>query len=136
MSPEDTLFQRFGRDFPRGAVLFREGEPGGEMYVVQRGQVRISKRLGDGEKVLSTLGPGEFFGEMAVLSGRARSATATCVEDCRLLVVDGRTFEAMLRANGEISVRMIRKLAERLQQSNERIEHLLREIQGMFGDVP
>jgi CRP-like cAMP-binding protein len=125
MTTDDSLFQRFGREFPRGTVLFREGEPGGEMYVVQRGAIRISKRVGEVEKVLSTLGPGEFLGEMSILSGRPRSATATCTEDARLLVVDGRTFETMLRANGEIAVRMIRKLAERLQQADDQIENLL-----------
>lgn len=122
---EDSLFQRFGREFSRGSVLFREGEPGSEMYVIQRGQVRISKRVGEVEKVLSTLGPGEFFGEMAVLSGKPRSATATCTEDARLLVVDGRTFEGMLRASSEIAVRMIRKLAERLQEADVQIENLM-----------
>jgi CRP-like cAMP-binding protein len=125
MTSEDSLFQRFGRDFPRGTVLFREGEPGTEMYVVQRGRVRISKRVGDVEKVLSTLGPGEFLGEMSILSGKPRSATATIAEDARLLVVDAKTFEAMLRANAEIAARMIRKLAERLQQADEQIENLL-----------
>jgi CRP-like cAMP-binding protein len=125
MTTDDSLFQRFGREFPRGSVLFREGEPGGEMYVIQRGAVRISKRVGEAEKVLSTLGPGEFLGEMSILSGRPRSATATCTEDARLLVVDGRTFETMLRANGEIAVRMIRKLAERLQRADEEIESLM-----------
>lgn len=125
MTPEETLYQRFGREFPRGTVLFREGERGEEMFVVQRGQVRISVQVGGVERVLSTLGPGEFLGEMSILSGNPRSATATCVEDARLLVVGGRTFEAMLRANSEIAIRMIRKLAERLQQANEQVENLL-----------
>ena len=124
-TPDDSLYQRFGKEYPRGHVLFREGEPGAEMYVVQRGLVRISKRIGDGEKVLSALGPGEFFGEMSILTGKPRSATATCAEEAKLLVVDGRTFEAMLRANSEIAVRMIRKLAERLELANEQIENLL-----------
>ncbi len=78
----DDLFQRFGREFPRGAVLFREGEPGKEMFVVQAGRVTISKRAGDVEKVLTTLGRGEFFGEMSILNNKPRSATATCAEDC------------------------------------------------------
>lgn len=118
----DDPSHRFGREFPRGAVIFREGEPAGPMYVVQSGQVRIAKRTADSERVLATLGPGEFFGEMAILSGRPRSATATCVDAARLLVVDSRSFDGMLRANGEIAVRMIRKLAERLQRADEEIE--------------
>ena len=119
------LLRRFGRDFPRGAVLFREGDPGGEMYVVQRGKVAISARVGAVEKLLTTLGQGEFFGEMSILNAAPRSATATCVEDCQLLVVDARTFEAMVRASSEIAVRMIQKLAARLADADRQIENLL-----------
>jgi len=117
--------QRFGREFPRGTVLFREGDPGGEMYVVNRGKVSISAGVGAVEKVLSTLGQGEFLGEMSILNGAPRSATATCVEDCLLLVVDARTFETMVRASSEIAVRMIKKMAARLAEADRQIENLL-----------
>jgi len=124
VDPGDLL-QRFGREFPRGTVLFREGDPGGEMYVVSRGKVSISARGGAVEKVLSTLGQGEFFGEMSILNDAPRSATATCVEDSLLLVVDARTFEAMVRGSAEIAVRMIQKLAGRLAEADRQIENLL-----------
>ena len=124
MDPE-SLMKRFGREFPRGTVLFREGDPGGEMFVVNRGKVSISARVGAVEKVLSTLGQGEFFGEMSILNGAPRSATATCVEDCLLLVVDARTFEAMVRGSAEIAVRMIQKMAGRLAEADRQIENLL-----------
>ena len=117
--------RRFGREFPRGTVLFREGDPGGDMYVVNRGKVSISARVGAVEKVLSTLGQGEFLGEMSILNGAPRSATATCVEDCLLLVVDARTFETMVRASSEIAVRMIKKMAGRLAEADRQIENLL-----------
>ena len=123
--PDDQLFQRFGKSFPAGTVLFREGEPGREMYVVQQGRVRISKRVGEVEKILSSLGPGEFLGEMAILNGKPRSATATCADASKLLVIDAKTFEAMIRSNAEIAIRMIKKLADRLQEANEQIENLL-----------
>ncbi len=119
------LLRRFGREFPRGTVLFREGDPGAEMYVVHRGKVAISARVGSVEKVLTTLGQGEFLGEMSILNSAPRSATATCVEDCHLLVVDARTFEAMVRASSEIAVRMIQKLAARLAEADRQIENLL-----------
>ena len=122
---DDQLFQRFGKEFPRGTVLFREGDPGKDMYVVQTGRVTIHKRVGDVEKVLTTLGPGEFLGEMSILNNRPRSATATCAEACKLLVIDAKTFEAMIRGNAEIAIRMIKKLADRLQETNEQIATLL-----------
>ncbi len=122
---DDQLFQRFGKEFAKGAVLCREGEPGHDMFVIQSGRVTISKTVGDLEKVLTTLGPGEFVGEMSILTNRPRSATATCAEDAKVLVIDARTFEAMIRGNAEIALRMIRKLADRLQETNEQIETLL-----------
>lgn len=122
---DDQLFQRFGKGFPRGTVLFREGDPGKEMYVVQSGRVTIGKRVGDVQKVLTTLGPGEFFGEMSILNNKPRSATATCAEDSRLLVIDAKTFEAMIRGNAEIAIRLIKKLAARLQEADEQIANLL-----------
>lgn len=125
MSAEEALFQRFGKEFKRGTPLFREGEPGKEMYVLQSGRVAISKKVRDVEKVLAVLGPGEFFGEMAIISNKPRNASATVEEDARLLVIDPKTFEMMIRGNSEIAVRMIKKLAERLSDADAQIESLL-----------
>ena len=125
MSAEEALFQRFGKDIPAGTLLFREGEPGKEMYVIQSGRIAITKKVRDVEKVLAVLGPGEFFGEMAIISNKPRNASASVEEEARLLVIDPRTFEAMIRGNSEIAVRMIKKLAERLSDADAQIENLL-----------
>jgi CRP-like cAMP-binding protein len=122
---DDQLFHRFGKEFPQGTVLFRDGEPGKEMYVVQQGKVHVSKKVGEVEKILATLGPGEFLGEMSILNNKLRSATATCATDCKLLVIDAKTFEAMIRGNAEVAIRMIKKLADRLAETNEQVENLL-----------
>ncbi len=119
------LFDRYGEIIPRGTVLFYEGDPGQEMYIVLSGKVRISKRVRHVEKTLVVLGKGEFFGEMAILNSRPRSATATVIEDCKILIIDRETFESMIRSNGEIAVRVIKKLAARLQEANNQIENLL-----------
>jgi CRP/FNR family transcriptional regulator, cyclic AMP receptor protein len=119
------LLERFAVDYDTGTVLFREGELGQEMYVVQAGEVEISRQIGDRRQVLATLGAGEFFGEMAIVNNRPRSATATIVQPARLLVVDAVTFEAMLRARTEIAVRLIRALANRLERANQQVELLL-----------
>src|SRR5512143_2225730 len=113
---EEPLAQRFSKEAARGTVLFREGDPGREMFVVQAGKVQITKRVGDVEKLLATLGQGEFFGEMSILNNRPRTATATVAEDARLLVIDPKTFDSMLRANAEVAIRMIKKLADRLEE--------------------
>ncbi len=125
MGAEDLLYQRFGKTFPRGAVLFREGDEGAEMFVIRDGKIAISKNAGAVEKVLVTLGPGEFFGEMSILNNKPRTATATVVDDAQLLVIDPKTFEAMIRGSSEIAVRMIKSLADRLAETDAQIENLL-----------
>jgi len=122
---EDQLFNRFGHEFPPETVLFREGETGNQMFVVQSGSVRIQKQVRDTEKVLAILSAGEFFGEMAILNNKPRSATAIVHEQAKILVIEARTFEAMVRGNSEIAVRLIKKLAQRLSEADRQIENLL-----------
>ncbi len=124
-SEGERLFDRFGREFPVGTVVFNEGEVGNEMYVIQTGKVDITKRMRDVEKVLVTLGAGAFFGEMAIINDKPRSASAVVVEEARLLVIGPKTFDAMIRGNSEIAVRMIKILAQRLQEADNQIENLM-----------
>ena len=119
------LFERFGQTFATGTVLFREGDPGEEMYVIQTGRVQLTRRVRGREAHLASLPPGEFFGEMAIVNNRPRSATAVVTEEAQLLVIDGQTFEAMVRGNAEIALRFIKKLAARLAQANSQVEVLL-----------
>jgi CRP-like cAMP-binding protein len=127
MSVSDPLFARFGREFPAGTVLFREGDAGQHMYVIQSGRVRISKQLSSGPRTLAVLGAGEFFGEMAILNDKPRTASADVVEDARVLMLDTRTFEAMVIGNTEIAIRLIKKLSRRLDSANALIEILLQQ---------
>ena len=124
MASEQELFEKFGRSYPAGYVLFEEGDTGDEMYIIQEGKVRIVKRLDQGEKTLAVIPAGEFFGEMAILLNEPRSATAIVEEDAKLLVIDSATFEAMVKSNGEIAYRIIKKLAQRLKETNAQIEML------------
>lgn len=102
-------------------VVFHEGDHGEEMFVIQSGRIRITKALGGEERVLAELGPGEFFGEMAILNNEPRNATARAVSPSVLLVYDKNTFEQMLMSNPNVAVRMVHKLAERLRRTNEMI---------------
>jgi CRP-like cAMP-binding protein len=121
----DPLSLRLGRDFPAGSVLFREGEHGEEMYVVQTGLIQILKKIGSDMRPLATLGRGEFIGEMAILNGKPRTATAVVVENARCLVIDAATLEQMVSNNAEIAVRLVKKLARRLDAADELIQILL-----------
>lgn len=115
---EDKLFDRVGRVCASGEILFRDGDPGDTMYVLRSGRVRVFIEANGREKTLAFIEAGDFFGEMALLNNKPRTASAQCVEETRLLVIDAKTFEAMLRGNAEIAVRMIQRLAKRLDQAN------------------
>ena len=121
----NDVLERLAREFAAGTVLFEEGQPGDDMYIVVSGEVELRRQVGDSERVLAVLPAGEFFGEMAILNGRPRSATAVVRSDARLFVIDGTTFEAMLRARPEIALRMIKALATRLDSANHHVEVLL-----------
>jgi CRP/FNR family cyclic AMP-dependent transcriptional regulator len=119
------MMDGFSREFPVGTVLFRQGDFGTDMYVIQSGKIEISRSVADMETVLAVLPAGEFFGEMAIINNAPRSATAKVVEPARLLVIDNSTFETMIRDSTEIAVRMIKKLAYRLEQATRQIELLM-----------
>jgi CRP-like cAMP-binding protein len=122
MKKEEQLFWKFGKDFPKGTVLFREGDLGREMFIIQKGKVQVRKKVGPAEKVLAELSNGEFFGEMALLMGMDRSATVEVIEDSKLLVVNPDTFESLLKSNLDIALKMLRKMASRLRALDEHFE--------------
>ena len=119
------LFSRFGKKIPANTVLFQEGDVGDNMYIIQSGRVKISKRIRGVEKTLATLEKGEFLGEMAILNDKPRSATAETLDDCDMLVIDRKTFDALIRGNVEIAVRFIKRLADRLREANDQMESLM-----------
>src|ERR1700689_206470 len=121
----DPLFLRLGRDFSAGNVLFREGEHGEDMYVIQSGLVQILKRVGGEDRPLAMLGRGEFLGEMAILNGKPRTATAVVLEDAKCLVIDAATLEQMIANSAEIALRLVKRLARRLDAADEMIQILL-----------
>jgi len=120
-----SMFAKFGKKFPTGTVLFREGDRGEEMYILQSGKIKISKKIRGVEKTLATLEKGEFFGEMAILNDKPRSASAETIEECEMLVIDRKTFETLLRSNVEIAIRFIKRLADRLRETNDQMEALM-----------
>jgi CRP-like cAMP-binding protein len=122
---QSQLFSRFGKKIPAGTVLFHDGDKGEEMFIIQSGRVKISKRIRGVEKTLAILEKGEFFGEMAILNDKPRSASAETVEVSDMLVIDRKTFDTLLRSNVEIAIRFIKRLADRLREANEQMEALM-----------
>lgn len=126
MTQTDPLFAKYGRSAKAGEILFREGEQGAEMFVVRSGTVRVFVTSSGGvEKTLAILGAGEFVGEMSLIIGKSRTASAVVHEDAEFVVVGGRILEEMIVHNTEIALRLIRKLARRLESADSLIQVLL-----------
>ena len=97
-------------DLPAGKVAARQGASADEFFIIIEGTVRIDR----GGQHLRDLGPGEFFGELAMLGKMPRTATATCATACRLLVVGHREFNAMLADFPSIQGAVLHAVAQRL----------------------
>ncbi len=102
--------------------IFREGDLGTEMYIIQEGQVEILKQVEGEERQLAVLDKGDFFGEMSVLEDLPRTASARAIGHGRLIQINGSTFDQMLRNHPEIAVRMMRKLSRRLRETDGLLE--------------
>jgi CRP/FNR family cyclic AMP-dependent transcriptional regulator len=113
------------QEFPAGTVLFRQGDPGDVMYVIQSGSVEIRRRFYNREFLLAVLTPGAFLGEMALVTRQPRSASALVREDSRLLIVDEATLTEMLRNRADISARLLQSMARRMEQANRQMEIFL-----------
>lgn len=119
-------------DVPAGQYLFREGEAGAEMYIVESGSVAIL-RAARGAEPLAVLETGDFLGEMAVLEDQPRFASAVAKTDCRLLRIERAAFAELLRQNVEIAVRIMRKLAARQRRAEQRVSELQQELARLRG---
>src|SRR5881398_3192344 len=112
-------------DCKASTILFRAGDEGDAMYVIERGKVRICVRTTQGhELTLTELGRGDFFGEMALLGdGQRRSADAVVAEDARLAVLSRDHFLSFVRSNPNVALEMLTALANRLRHTDELLRH-------------
>jgi CRP/FNR family transcriptional regulator, cyclic AMP receptor protein len=112
-------------NFAEGTPVFAKGEPGDSMMAVLSGRVTISAPPSDGRQVvLSVVRAGEVFGEIALLDGKERTATATAATDCELLVVRRRDFLSVLRRQPELCLPLLMVFCERLRRTDEQVEDL------------
>lgn len=114
----------YERSFTAGSVIFEEGDPGEVLFVIQSGEVELTRLGLMGRQAVARLGCGDFFGEMSVVVREPRTARAVAVSDCRLLELDGATLEAMCVERPEIAIRIIRRLTDRLIDSERRLSQL------------
>lgn len=104
----------FTRSYVKDSMIFSEGEPGQELYIIQKGSVKITKIVDNNEVLLAVLKQGDIFGEMALLEAKPRSASAIAYDDCVLLAVNKENFARMVQSQPQIVTRLTQLLSERI----------------------
>jgi CRP/FNR family cyclic AMP-dependent transcriptional regulator len=105
---------------PQNTRLFRQGDKGDAMYLIESGRVRISIRDDDEQEViLAELAQGDFFGEMSIIDGRQRSADAKVIEDAQLAILSRDAFLSFVRSNADVALEMLSALTDRLRRTDE-----------------
>jgi CRP/FNR family cyclic AMP-dependent transcriptional regulator len=111
--------------FSAGEVLFRDGDPADEAFLLQEGRVRLIKHVGAMERSLRVVRPGDLFGESALVRGAVRNSTAVALDDCVALAFDQATFDQVLTSNPEVASRVLHQLIRRLRDAEDQIEILM-----------
>ncbi len=114
-------------DVPSGQTVFREGDIGTDMFIIESGTIEI-RRTAHGAEPVATLGPGDFFGDMAMLEDEPRFASAVAVSAARLLRIERAAFTDVLKQNAEIAIRIMRKLVARQRHAERRVQELQAEL--------
>ena len=114
------------RTYPRNSVILFEDDPGDALYVVKQGQVKVVLIGEDGrEVILSVLGEGQFFGEMALLDDEPRSAHVIAMEDSTLVVLRREEFQGILAQSPALALALLRELTRRLRRADEKVGSLV-----------
>lgn len=114
-----------------GKPIFRQDDPGSSLFVIDTGVVKVQRTSPEGKEVILTiLGPGDFFGELALLDGEPRSADAIAKEDCTLLVLERDDFLAFLDREPGVATRLLAALSRRLRRTDQLVQD------AAFLDVP
>lgn len=115
--------------YVRNATIFQHGDVGDKLFLILEGKVRVSRQIpGMGEEALAVLGPGQVFGEMALLDEAPRSADALCHEGCRLLAIAKEDLDDLLFQDKELAYEVlwstVHMLVERLRATNDKLTML------------
>jgi uncharacterized membrane protein len=111
------------KEVPAGKPLFRTGDTGDAMYLIERGRVRISVRDKDKQEItLAELARGDFFGEMSIIDGKSRSADATVIDDGRFAILSRDDFMAFIQSNPVVPLDMLSAVFERLRRTDELLQ--------------
>ena len=115
------------RHYRKGEIIFHKGDSGSTLHIIDSGSVAVSIPSREAEDVfLARLGPGDFFGELALLDEHPRSATATAVEATETLALEREGFLEFLRCYPDVAIRMLGVLSQRLRNLNAQVESIIR----------
>ncbi len=121
----NELFFKYGRTYQPKQIIIKEGDYGKDVYLIITGKVVVAeKQLSSNKyKVLATLGPGEIFGEMAVIDNQPRSATLVAATQCRILVLSPMDFEKVFKTHPRWALKILSALSKRIQNAFEQIQN-------------
>ena len=132
----ESLFDKFGKVFEPGQIIFCEYEPGNDFYFLQDGRVKITKTIGTTQKTLDVLSQGDIFGEMAILEEEPRSATAIAIDTVKVLHFNRENFDSLMHGNPQLAYRLLVIFSTRIYDAKRRLQILLLEdIQAKVADV-
>lgn len=112
------------KSFAPSTVLFRENDPGSTFYIVYRGSVKVFTSHGGEEKILSVFQSGDSFGELSLIDGKPRSASAQTLEDTQLISISAPAFHELLRTHFDLCLFIMRELCQRLRETNQHVHDL------------
>lgn len=113
------------RSYKKGNIILFEEDPGDSLFIINEGKVKITRLSEEGKEViLSILAEGEFFGEMSLLDGEARSANVIALSDSEVFILKREDFLTILKDNPQIAISLLEELARRIRKSDQQIEFL------------
>lgn len=132
----EAMFGKFGKIFQPNEIIFCEYEPGNDFYLIQEGQVKITKTVGSSVKTLDVLEAGDIFGEMAILEEQPRSATASAITEVKALNFNRANFELLMTKQPQLALRLLTIFSTRIYDAKRRLMILLMDdIIGKVCDV-
>ena len=136
MQLDESLFEKFGKLYQPGQIIFSEYEPGDNFYFILNGTVRITKIVSDKEKTLDTMTSGDIFGEMAILESQPRSATILAETEVKVLEFNRANFEMLLQSNPQMALKLLKIFCKRIYDAKRQLMVLtLKDIEDRVADV-
>jgi CRP/FNR family transcriptional regulator, cyclic AMP receptor protein len=135
-SPDLSQFNRFLKTFRKGDIIFCEYEPGDTFYLIQSGRVQIVRIIGELEKNIDVLYPGDTFGEMAILEEAPRSATTIALDDVKALEFNRENLDVLMMGRPEIAMKLLKQFIKRIYDQKRRFTILtLPDAEAKVADV-